>query len=42
LADALPAGYFDDSGTGRDQNAAFGEMHTFPELRAGTLNYSRG
>jgi hypothetical protein len=33
LADAFRAGYFDDPGTGRDQNAAFGEMHTFPELR---------
>jgi hypothetical protein len=35
LADALRAGYFHNPGTGRDQNAAFGEMHTFPELRAG-------
>jgi hypothetical protein len=32
LEDALRAGYFDDPGAGRDQNTAFGEMHTFPEL----------
>jgi hypothetical protein len=37
LADAFWAGYFHNPGTGRDQNTAFGEMHTFPELRAGVV-----
>jgi hypothetical protein len=32
LADAFWAGDFHNSGAGRDQNTAFGEMHTFPEL----------
>ena len=37
LADALWAGDFYNPGTGRDQNAAFGEMHTFPERWAGVV-----
>jgi len=37
LADAFRAGYFYNPGTGRDQNAAFGEMHTSPELKAGVV-----
>ena len=37
LADAFRAGYFHNPGTGRDQNASFGEMHTFPELGAGVV-----
>jgi hypothetical protein len=37
LADAFRAGYFHNPRTGRDQNAAFGEMHTFPDLRAGVV-----
>jgi hypothetical protein len=37
LADALRAGDFHNPGTGRDQNAAFGEIHTLPELRAGVV-----
>jgi hypothetical protein len=37
LADAFRAGDFHNPGTGRDQNAVFGEMHTFTELRAGVV-----
>jgi hypothetical protein len=32
LTDALRTGDFDNPGAGRDQNTAFGEMHTFPML----------